>query len=48
MNDAVPTWLPRPGRFGPMVALPRIRPSSSRTTVWPGALSVHSRGPAPR
>ncbi len=42
MNDAVPTWRPRPGRFGPMVALPRTWPSSSSTTVWPGGAIVQS------
>ena len=39
MNDAVPTWSPWPGRFGPILALPRISPSSSSTTVRPGGRS---------
>ena len=45
MNDAVPTWSPRPGRLGPILALPRIRPSSSSTTVSPGGCSIHQPRP---
>ena len=45
MKLAVPTWLPRPGRFGRIFAVPRTRspsPSLSTTTVVrPGVDSNH-------
>src|SRR3954454_2198471 len=48
MNDAVPTWSPRPGRFGPILAVPRSAPSSSSTTVTAGGVSIHQPRPVSR
>ena len=43
MKDAVATWLPREGRFGPVLAEPSTDPSSpTATTVTPGGDSTHS------
>ena len=41
MKEAVATWAPRPGRFGPILAEPTILPSSTATTVRPGGCSIH-------
>ena len=41
MKLAVAMCAPRPGRFGPILAEPRIRPASSTaTTTWPGGGSI--------
>src|SRR3954453_15782610 len=45
MNDAVPMWSPRPGRLGPIFAVPSRCPSSSSTTVSPGGDSIHQPRP---
>jgi len=41
MKEAVATWAPRPGRFGPIFAEPRIASPSTATIVRPGGSSIH-------
>ena len=41
MKEAVATWAPLPGRFGPILAEPRMVSASQSTTVRPGACSIH-------
>jgi hypothetical protein len=41
MKLAVATCDPGPGRFGPILAVPRTRASSTATTVSPGGASTH-------
>lgn len=39
---AVATWDPRPGRLGPMCAVPSTRSPSKATTVAPGEATTHT------
>jgi hypothetical protein len=42
MKLPVAMCAPRPGRFGPIFAEPRIVPPCTATTVCPGGFSIHS------